>query len=80
MYTEHLKGDVRKMMLGRFVEEYDRDEGDDHVSFESLRPDNSIISSRTFQSPEGREVRHELSNGPNLPILERPTQDHRSFS
>ena len=76
----HSKGDVKKMLLGSFVEDYDRAESDDHNSFDSPPPDHSTMSPRAYQSPDGREVQHELSNGANLPILERPIQDHRSFS
>ena len=31
--TEHSSGDVNKMLLGSFVEEYDNDEGDDQIPF-----------------------------------------------
>ena len=33
--TEHSKGDVNKMLLGSFVEEYDQDEGNDEDPFDS---------------------------------------------
>ena len=64
------------MLLGSFVEEYDREEGDSHNSFDSSRSDHPVMSPRTYRSPEGHEIRDELPNGTNFPTSGLLTQDY----
>ena len=48
--TEHSTGDVNKMLLGSFVEEYDKDEGGELTYFES--PDSNHYGSERAMFPE----------------------------
>lgn len=59
--TEHSTGDVNKMLLGSFVEEYDKDEGDDPNYFSSL--DSNHNGSEREMSPESSYSEHTPQSG-----------------
>ena len=48
--TEHSTGDVNKMLLGSFIEEYDKDEGDELILFDS--PDSNQYGGERAISPK----------------------------
>lgn len=53
--TEHSSGDVNKMLLGSFVEEYDKDEGDDSDPFVDF-PGPRYSPSENATSPQTQFV------------------------
>ncbi len=66
--TEHSSGDVNKMLLGSFIEEYDKDDGDELTFFES--PDSQHSLSERSASPRSRD-----SNGvPAMGSLDQGVQ------
>lgn len=80
--TEHSTGDVNKMLLGNFVEEYDNDDGDE-LSLGASADSPQYFGERTM-SPESNTDDGEVFNGESLPKGVKPvatdSYHRRAFS
>ena len=75
--TEHSTGDVNKMLLGSFVEEYDHDEDEsDEISTGDSTGSPQYFNERTL-SPE-TSVDEEVFDGDSLPPSLQPNEPPRS--